>query len=443
MGRRRRHRGKALGGRGAGEAVKADRPELFSGLKDQVKDALSAGKKVDPKALIRLARAQTLPVPVPMLKGQITRDPMQYAMEQNLRGINGVGRADQGNAHRAEQGAHRQPGRARREGCERCGDGREDRHRRSEGGRQGGIGEVGAAYKAFKASTGKDLDVPLKGLAQDYAATVKEFGDAIPSAIRRSSRPRPHERHGEEGLFHRGCRRAHQVDQSQLRPGEQVQARALDDLRKSVQKAISEGAGSGPKAVKPQRVSPKQRATAAKKRFDLIDSTPGLKAALHGEQPDKFIQNFVLQRQRGRSQKHDGDAREGRSAGASKELQNSVMGFIKGRVTGPQQRGRDFSQAQLKQFVADPNMAARLKVLGPEKMSLLKQLNAVAEDALYAPAASAVNRSNTASAGANLVKSEIKGGTLNNACSRSRSASRSYRMRRQPVRRRQGKRARS
>ena len=91
------------------------------------------------------------------------------------------------------------------------------------------------------------------------------------------------------------------------------------------------------------------------------------------------------------------------------------MNHIKARVTnGANEENAIFSQSALRQFVNDPNMAARMtQVLGPEKMGTLRQLQRVAEDAIYAPAASAVNRSNTAAAGANLVQNAAQGGAIN------------------------------
>lgn len=393
------------------DAVKADRPALFEGLRSQVKEALDAGKKIDSKEMGRLAQAQTLPVPVPMLKGQLSRDPMQYAKEQNLRGINGVGEPIQATlkaqntalvANLDAIGAKDAPD------VVSAGKTVIDALK---GADKTVSGEVSAAYKAFKATTGKDLDVPLKGLAQDYAATEKEFGEAIPSAIRRKFE--------DLGLSSGTTKKVFSIEDAEgliksinrnYDPANRVQARALDDLRKSVQKAISEGAGEG--SVGEAATLAKAARTAASKRFGLIEETPGLKAALHGEQPDKFIQRFVLQGNTAEI-KSMVDTLGKHNPQALAELQNAVVGHIKGRVTGMNEQGA-FSQDKLKQFVSDPNMAARLKVvLGPEKLGLLKQLNAVAENALYAPVSSAVNRSNTASAAANIVKSEVEGGSLN------------------------------
>ena len=59
-------------------------------------------------------------------------------------------------------------------------------------------------------------------------------------------------------------------------------------------------------------------------------------------------------------------------------------------------------------------MSARLTpVLGSRKMQILHNLKDVTENALFAPKASAINSSNTASAAGNLIKNEVQGGATN------------------------------
>jgi hypothetical protein len=64
---------------------------VLSGMRQEAQDALDAG--VEPSAAMIAARAQaeSLPVPVRLMKGQASGDPMQFSKEQNLRGIVGVG----------------------------------------------------------------------------------------------------------------------------------------------------------------------------------------------------------------------------------------------------------------------------------------------------------------------------------------------------------------
>lgn len=392
-------------------------PELFDGLKSQVAEAVKSGKAVDEAALVRLASAQTLPVPVPMLKGQITRDAMQFAKEQNLRGIQGVGepitetlqsqnRALIKNldALGADKGAD-----VLSAGKNLISPLTQIDSRLNKG--------VGDAYKAFENATGKELDVPLGGLAQDYARILKERGSSIPAEVKREfesfgllggKQLRSMSISDAEGLIKNYINKNYD-------PSNRVAAGALDDLRRAVEKSIETGAGKSAEGGPAAQLALAAR-RAARDRFSLIDSTPALKDVVRGVEPDKFIQKHILQ----------GNESEIRSMvkllqkeepKALESLQDAVMAHVKREVLNKasSENGK-FSQAKLKNFVEDPNMAARLaQVLGPEKMGTLKQLNKVAEDALYDPVAAAVNRSNTTSAAANLVKSEVQGGTANKA----------------------------
>jgi hypothetical protein len=348
-----------------------------------------------------------------MLQSHITRDAMQFAKEQNLRGIQGVGepitetltaqnKALIGNldALGANKGADVIAG----------GKGAIDTISAADKKAQGAVNQ---AYDAFRKATGKDLDVPLQGLAQDYAATVKSFGDTIPGAIRKQFESL--------GLMTGKQTKSMTITDAEAlikdinrnyNPMDKAQAHALDDLRKAVQNAITEGAGAGAGAEAAGLA--KAARAAAKARFDMIDATPAYKAVVGGVEPDKFIQKFVLQGNKAEIQRMMAVMQK-ENPEAANAFADSMMAHVKGRVLnkGSAENGI-FSQAQLKQFVSDPNTAARLEaVIGPQKMQTLRQLNDVAENALFAPKASAVNSSNTAGAAANLVQETVKGGALN------------------------------
>lgn len=393
-------------------------PELFDGLKAQVAQAVKTGKSIDQSALVRLTQAQTLPVQVPMLQGQISRDAMQFAKEQNLRGINGVGepitdvltaqnKALIGNldALGANKGSDVVSAGQSAISTLQSADAKAQK-------------VVGAAYDAFKQSTGKSLDVPLQGLAQDYTKTVDEFGDAIPKAISKKFE--------DLGLLSGVAKKTFSIDDAEgliksinrnYDPSNKVQARALDELRNSVQNAIADGAGSNAQGAEAAFLAKSAREAAAL-RFAGMKATPALKDAVNGAEPDRFIQKHILQGNQAQI-KNMMDVLSAEDPQAVTALQDSVMGFIKGRVlNGNSAENGVFSQAQLKQFVNDPNSSARLtQVLGPQKMATLKQLNAVAENALFAPKGAAINSSNTASAAANLIKSEVQGGSVNSLLS--------------------------
>jgi len=64
---------------------------VLAGLKQDVQSALEHGADVSPTSVANRAVAESLPVPVNLTRGQATGDAMQFAREQNLRGVTGVG----------------------------------------------------------------------------------------------------------------------------------------------------------------------------------------------------------------------------------------------------------------------------------------------------------------------------------------------------------------
>ena len=64
---------------------------LLKGMRHDVQSALDHGADISPNAIVNRARAESLPVPIHLTRGQATGDAMQFAKEQNLRGITSVG----------------------------------------------------------------------------------------------------------------------------------------------------------------------------------------------------------------------------------------------------------------------------------------------------------------------------------------------------------------
>lgn len=64
---------------------------VLSGMKQEVQSALDHDAQPSTQAIVNRARAESLPVPVHLMRGQATGDPMAFSTEQNLRGITGVG----------------------------------------------------------------------------------------------------------------------------------------------------------------------------------------------------------------------------------------------------------------------------------------------------------------------------------------------------------------
>jgi hypothetical protein len=64
---------------------------VLSGMKEEVQSALEHDAEPSVEAIANRARAESLPVPVRLMRGQATGDPAAFSAEQNLRGITGVG----------------------------------------------------------------------------------------------------------------------------------------------------------------------------------------------------------------------------------------------------------------------------------------------------------------------------------------------------------------
>jgi len=390
---------------------------FFTSLKDQAKSALQTG---DVQGFKRFAQnyseANSLPVPVPMLRGMLTRDPMQYAVEQNLRGIQGIGEPIQkilqdGNTALI-QNLDAFGAKLGRPVVESGGFLRNSLKEIDAGEAQ----KVRDAYNAFRDSTGRTLNVPLQGLAQDYATVVKNYGrDTIPSGVRNNM----------EAL---GLMKGNQLKVTTIEdaenlikninanydPSKQVKGtiNALDELRRSVENSIK---GAGANEVGQAGALAKAAREAASQRFDTIASIPALKSTMKGVEPDKFVQNYILQGNVDEISKLVNYLGKN-SPETLAQLRNDVVGLIKNRVTNNvSDANAKFSQAALKSFVADGSASlSRLeRFLSPEQVSGLKTLNRVAENALVEPVSAAVNRSNTASAAANIVQGTVKAGAIN------------------------------
>lgn len=64
---------------------------MLKGMRQDVQSAIEHGADISPASIINRTRAESLPVPIRLTRGQATGDAMQFAKEQNLRGIAGVG----------------------------------------------------------------------------------------------------------------------------------------------------------------------------------------------------------------------------------------------------------------------------------------------------------------------------------------------------------------
>jgi len=149
---------------------------------------------------------------------------------------------------------------------------------------------VSALYGEARASAGKDLEIPLTGLAQDYAQVLSDFGDKVPGAIRSKFAALgldPSVPSNQRQLFTLEKANALLQNINEHVGADPATNLALRKIRGAVKDAITTtDATGGPFAPAMQ---------AAAERFKLQDAVPALKAASRGTvAPDDFVKRFVV-----------------------------------------------------------------------------------------------------------------------------------------------------
>ena len=384
-------------------------PEFFNSMQSQAKNAIQTGNLKDfQKYASNYLDAES--IGVPMLRGQLTRDPMQFAIEQNMRGMQGVGEPIQEVLQRQNTALLKYLdtlGASKGEDVITSGSTLKNSLKKGDEAEQI---KVRAAYNAFKNSTGKNIDVPLQGLAQDYAKVLHDYGSKVPSGVRNNFE--------ELGLLKGTQLKVTTIDDAEnlikvinnnydkFNP---AQKNALDDLRSAVNKAIDKAGENLPGEA---GALARETRNAASNRFKTIESIPALTDVLRGKEPDKFIQKHILNGNVAEIEKMT-KFLQANNPEALAQIQNDVMRLIKNKVSNNVSEGNaKFSQAQLKEYLSDTTGERLKRFLSPDQLNGLKKLNRVAENALIAPVSSAVNTSNTASQAANIVKATVNSGAI-------------------------------
>lgn len=262
----------------------ADLPRAeYQALRQHVLGALKSGKQVDAAALLRSKDFESAGIPA--LLGQITRDPTQFAKEKNLRGVAGVGEPIMQRLDLQNKGLQ--------SGIGKFADGASDRVTAGEKlaaalkSTDDSMGsQITAGYKAVRAGGEKDFEVPLQGLAQDAANTIKDFADKVPSGVRN--------RLAEYGLLDGKQTKVFTFEDadSLLKlinshvGSDKATNTALGQLRTAVKNTMLDAPVSD--AYAPVR-------NMAAQRFKLQELVPALKAAADDtESADQFIRKYVI-----------------------------------------------------------------------------------------------------------------------------------------------------
>lgn len=258
-------------------------------LFDMVKTAAAGKAGKDPAALARAADFKE--AGIPYLTGQATRDPRQFAAEKNLSQLPGVGDditarlSEQAKLLREKVGVYAAGASDQQEGGANLANALRNLDTAKSK-------EVNAAYKVARESAGKDVELPMQGLAQDFAEVLDNFGDKVPSGVQNQFK--------KYGILPGGDmtqRKLFTVEEAEKllkvinanSSSDKATNTALTELRTAVKKAVTTDGGA-------DDVFGGARKLAAD-RFRLQDAVPALEASASGRvNPDTFVDSFIVSR---------------------------------------------------------------------------------------------------------------------------------------------------
>lgn len=133
-------------------------------------------------------------------------------------------------------------------------------------------------------------------------------------------------------------------------------------------------------------------------RFRAIDSTPALKAALDGAQPDKFVQQFIISNGPKSSSKDVANlARElAGDPAATEAAKGQIAAYLKDRaVSGASDETAKFSASAYAKALSAIGDRKLSQFFNPDEMAELEAIKKVSSYMLAQPVGSAVNNSNS------------------------------------------------
>ncbi|MCO5121288.1 MAG: hypothetical protein M9951_16875 [Burkholderiaceae bacterium] len=354
-------------------------------MRDQIEWALKNGRSLDSASLVRKSDFESLGVK-PTL-GQVTRDPMQWARERDMRGIWRVGdkltdRLQEqrdtlaGKLHPAEIVDDAGVGDRLIESLS----GLADRSRK----------QFGSLYERARQQSGAEAAVDITGLADDFGKILRDYGeDKIPSAVRARLASYGVLDGKQTKLFTLvDAEQAIQQINKLYDPGNRAEAAALNEIRTAIKRAV-ETSDIGD-LFKPAR-------DAAAGWYRTVDRTPALKAVVEDKiAPDDFVRKFVINGKR-----DDLKALAGALDGdqeAIGAIRSKIIEHLQGAAFGANPaRDASFNPSRFK--TALDKLAPRIGAFfSPEEITELQTVSRVGGYINSVPNASAPNMSNTAAA---------------------------------------------
>lgn len=352
------------------EAPKA----ILDSVRRQISEASFGGKQLNPAMAMRQAEAEAIGLTgeAAMTAGQASRDPLQWAHEKNLSGImfdtpqgpqNPLATRFAAQNQRL-QGVFNDLGAGR--AVDRVADG-DLALTTLQAANRTADDNVRAAYQAFEQATGRKLELPLQGLAQDYAEALRRYGDNIPQAVRSAfeglglmggTQRRVMTLEGAEDLI------KNVINRNDPGPINKPVHGALGELRASIEQAITSGAdnaasGAGAQAA---MLAKEARSTAAGV-FRSRREIPALQAAADDLAPDSFFQRFLLNRSAPTREVEGMAGILRQNPEAWQQVRAQVAGYLKKAAFGNNLAGD--------KTVAAERFATALDSIGPQKLAVI------------------------------------------------------------------------
>lgn len=283
---------------------------LRAQLTAQAAESLKVSGKLPGEAAARMVDFEKLGIEP--LAPWITRDPVKYSQMMNLRGTDAgvpiqrsMADANTKLIQALNRNAPAAPGTPMQRGEQVIAD--------LAGKDKAMSARVGQQYDAYRATVGKDLEVPLQNYAGDLTALVDDFGAAFPSSIKAQLQ--------KIGLFdgqqtktvtladtESWLKRMNSVPASN-----QAEKAAQSAVRGVIQRMQTELAGSSDLAGEAATAAQAARGAAAA-RFKWQDAVPLVKDIIRGDAaPDRLIEQTVMSR-----------------SASTKDIQNLMMSLDEG-----------------------------------------------------------------------------------------------------------------
>ena len=382
---------------------------ILDDIRGSVEKALKNGQTLDARSLVRQAEGRAvLGDDAGLMLGQSTRDPLMFARELDLRGIQNAGKPIADRLSLQNERLIDKVGKLGARGAPDSYDAGDAAIKSLQATDQQLSKAVTAAYNQFRQASGSTIDVPLQPLAQRLGEVLDTYGkENLPAAVLSKLNE-----YGLGGMKQTKVFDLLEADKlikiinANLDPMKAPQAGALGALRKGLSEAIDAADVQSQGASGPAADMLKQALQMAKARFGLHEAVPALEAAAKdaaGKQA--FVQRYIT------AKGVEPDTLKGlmklMSPEATDAVRRNVMADILEKAAPGAGRGSDaavFSQAGFNRALDSIGDRKLNLIFGAEGVKQLRQIGRVSEWMQKAPKGSAVNNSNTGAAVMNLLQ---------------------------------------